>query len=840
MSTVHERAQTGADMDACAQAGSNSMQLAEYSAHFNKKTGAEQTVREHSVNVAEHMARVLEPLGLSCVSRAIGLLHDLGKLKLEFYNYIHSKTPVARGTVVHTFQAVRYIWERYHDDENSTRYILAEIFSAVTGSHHGLFDCVKPDGESGFAYRVTRDGIGYDEVLSNFPLEDRKRFADLFDQAVAEMDVVLDKILALAAERGPDVSDAFYDGEVAFYVGLLTLVILSALIDADRRDTAAFMSDTKYPDWLSKDEVQDMWRVCLENIESGLAKLPRETEIDKARGAISDACRAAASEEPGVFILHVNTGGGKTLSGLRFAVAHAMHYNMRHVIFTEPRLTILDQNADVMRKYIQDEKLVLECHSNVTNLSGRSWAEHAVLSEGWDAPVIITTAVQFFMNLFSGEPEYQRRLHAMCDSVIVIDEVQTIPDNQLTLFCMAVNFLTNICHTSVVLCSATQPNLWEIKHSILSREKLSIRRIKTPCDEYDEVFRRADITYRPDVNNFEKIADLAKQIADDMGSSLVVCNTQREARTLYNQLKGVDAELYHLSGNMQPDHRRDTLAPMFVSLNRQWKRMKERMLRAWKKQNQKVLDRMATSVAENKRVICIATSVIEAGVDISFGGAIRLLAGLDSVIQTLGRVFRNGELGPDIRGMLYVVPCQEEDLRYLPEIKRGQDAMLALLAEYQAHPEAFRHRLDSDEAIRYYYSMLYKDCEELHDYPLGNGLGSEYELLSLNRKAGGQTGMQYMRQAFRTAGEHYSVFGEDMVDVITDYGRGKRIIEELSRPDAMDNPGHVKALLREAANATVSVPRAQLDRHRQDVIELPGGALALIGHYDKTFGVVFD
>lgn len=782
-----------------------------YTAHINHKTGAEQTVDEHNRNTGELSGRFATDMGMPSVGRCAGLVHDIGKLKAEFNDYVHHGGK-RRGEVNHTFAGVIYILNRWHQSDDGAAVVLSELIAYAAGSHHGLFDCVGPDGVNGFRHRLEKQGIGYDEVMRHV---DHDGIGRLFDQALVEFRPVYGAIAALAKERGCD-DMAFIAGEFRFYMGLLARMLLSSVVDGDRRDTASFMSGTEYPDWQS-DELFAMWSDRLDFMESKLSDLDQSTEMSKARRAISDACRAAAEQDPGLFVLHVETGGGKTLSGMRFALAHAARHRMRHVIFTAPRLTILDQNADVIREYLGDDSLVLEHHSNVAGQSekhGMTYEELCTLIEGWECPVVVTTAVQFLNNLFFGDMKCVRRMHSMCRSVILIDEVQAIPDNQLSLFCLAVNFLTRICHSTIVLCSATQPDLLAVKHSVLFGEG-RVREIPIPRHLFGDVFKRVRYIYEKDPMGLAEIANLAVRSMEKSGSTLVVCNKKRQASELYSRLSCENADVYHLSASMCANHRR------------------------------RVFRHMSASLAAGRRVICVSTQVIEAGVDVSFGSAIRFMAGLEAIVQTAGRVHRHGGSG---LGDVYIVSCKGEDLRLLRDIRAGQDAMYALLAEFDACPDRFGGRLDSKEAVEFYYRTLYGRSGNRHDYLLPDQAVSMYELLSWNRgfcPFGSEAEKdllpnQAMRQAFKSAGEAYSVFGESSVDVIMPYGRGKELIVELGSARAMSDLAYAKRLIREASDYTVSIFRYQLEQLEKEgaLVQLAGGALGLVGHYDDNLGFV--
>lgn len=418
-----------------------------YPAHI-RETGERQTVREHCRNTAALAATALRPLGLEKSAYLAGLLHDAGKNKQEYAQYLSEAVSggnAVRGSVNHTFAGVRFLLDRWHCREGELSYsdVTAELLAFAVGSHHGLFDCIDPQQHSGFLHRQTKEGIFYDESRQGFlaQVAAEEELEHLFRDAVREMIPMLDRLAALSTQA----DDNEADRETAFYIGLLARMLLSAVIEGDRTDTAAFMDGVEPP--VFPEDMRPIWTERLAFMEKKLAAFPRKTPIDLARHTISDTCAAGAARPGGVYRLNVPTGGGKTLASLRFALTHAAKWNCSRIIFTAPLLSILDQNAQVIRDYIGDDALILEHHSNLAEPKETPERLQALelLTASWSAPIIITTLVQLLNTCFSGRTSAIRRFHALCGSVIVIDEVQTVPGKMLTLFNLAVNFLSEIC-----------------------------------------------------------------------------------------------------------------------------------------------------------------------------------------------------------------------------------------------------------------------------------------------------------------------------------------------------------------------------------------------------------
>lgn len=785
------------------------LKMSHYLAHIRKNADgaflSKQTVSEHCCNTAKYAAKALEPVGLSSSGFIAALLHDAGKFTARFQDYLVNQNG-ARGSVNHTFAGVRLLLERYwRSDANDFSKETCELLALAVGSHHGLFDCVDERQKNGFQHRLTKEGIDYEEAAENFFrfCTSGEELDRQFRAAHQELAPVLERILSMTGE---DASDERYNQETAFYAGLLARLLLSAVIEGDRRDTAEFMNDTQFPAKVPGEGLEQLWSALLNRMEEKLDKLPQDSSIDRIRRKISDQCRRAAEQTGGVFRLNIPTGGGKTLSGLRFTLAHARRHKKQRIIFTSPLLSILEQNAAVIREFIQDDSLILEHHSNLvpTEEDGQRLDERELLTETWEAPIIITTLVQLLNTLFSGKTTAIRRFHALCDSIIVIDEVQTVPGKMLTLFSLAMNFLAEICGATVVLCSATQPCIEQIEHPLHT----PIPDLVPYASDLWSVFQRTEIQSAGTLS-LEQIAELAQEQLKTADSLLIVCNKKDQAQRLYSLLEGGDFALFPLSAAMCVAHRRDTLEKLRCTLGR-----------------------------KERKTICVSTQVIEAGVDISFACVVRLTAGMDSVVQAAGRCNRSGEAGPGVLAPVYIVQCQGESLTRLPDIGRGQSATQELLAEFAHCPGKYNGQLDSDDAIGYYYRALYRLTPgKGHDYVWEQGQPSLFSLLSLNDYAT-EKQPYYFRQAFRLAGSLFRVFEENTTDVIVPYGPGNELIRDLAGERAKHNPVYLKWLLEKAKPYTVSLYQYQIDRLNAEhsLVPLAGGALGLNGHYSEQTG----
>lgn len=728
------------------------------------------------------MGTILEPLGLTFLGKLTGLLHDLGKYTMLFRTYIEKAAngePVRKGSVNHTFAGVIFVLERYQAQAQNIYWKLTrELAAYAIGAHHGLFDCIGENGEDGFARRLQKDRaeLHYQEAVANFlkecaPAEEIDRY---FTAAVQEVEAFIGT------------------GPTRYYLGMLCRVVVSALIDADRCSTADFMMNRE-----ARKTIRPDWEQQLNYMERKLKDFDGDNPIIQARSRISELCREFAEGEGGVYRLDVPTGSGKTLSSLRYALAHAIKRKKTRLFFVIPLLSVIEQNAEVIKRYVADPEIVLEHHSNIVfgEDQAEELGEYELLTENWQQPVVITTLVQLLNALFHGKTTAIRRMHSLCNSVIVIDEIQTLPHNMVSIMNMAINFLVKYCRATVLLCSATQPCLDETSYPI----EFGIRSDLVPrTPELWKPFQRTVVKNlcRPYGYSPEELAQFALELIEERRSLLLICNTKAAASQLYFQMKSAagDFRLFHLSNAMCMQHRLDTLKEIKACLKRK------------------------------ERILCVATQLVEAGVDFSFACVIRCLAGMDSIAQAAGRCNRDNEYGRlcDV----YIVNLRSENTTYLQDIKLAQDAADELLNSYARNPEAYRNDLLSAEAISYYYQRFFNkpNIKNQLEYPVQTCDSDLYEMLSSNadfmrRRAAAQGQYPYLlRQAFQTAGKEFHVFEEETVDVIVPYEAGKQIISDLFSEKARKNLKFREQRLKDAKLYTISIFQYQLR-----ILEKEGG-----------------
>ncbi len=399
-----------------------------YIAHQRKQDGAEQSLEEHLFGVAETAKSFAAKIRLEEQGELIGLLHDLGKYSKEFQIYFRSAVGLInpdeddfvdarglKGKVDHSTAGAQLVWE-----ELSTRgqlgKIAGQILDLCIASHHsGLINCLSSDtksvGADVFAKRMQKldDRTHLQEARRNMDTVIAERFRELANNPKI-IDGIKESIRQVAI---CDIRSGIRPHEnpiTQFKTGLLVRFLFSCLIDADRINTADFES----PETAGKrlNGKYSEWNLLIDRLELHLQKFTDQYPIDEFRRRISDQCSQSATRDKGIFTLTVPTGGGKTLASLRFALRHAQRHEMDRVVYVIPFTSIIDQNADVVRKIFESSadgvepgSIVLEHHSNITP-EEQTW-KSKILSENWDAPVVYTTNVQL-LETFSGPAHAER------------------------------------------------------------------------------------------------------------------------------------------------------------------------------------------------------------------------------------------------------------------------------------------------------------------------------------------------------------------------------------------------------------------------------------------------
>ncbi len=787
-----------------------------YIAHFRESDRKIHELRDHLFCVARLCEKYGSRIGVGKLAYLAGLLHDMGKYGQGFQDYICSKMPwnlqsEKAHKIDHGKIGALYLYETYHSSGSSLERAASEILSMVICYHHGgLEDFITPDLRLPLLKRfdIHPAEIDYHQCVKRF-FEDacpEEETRILFKEACKEVGFVWK---CFKEHKSPE----------TFFFHLLIKQVYSILIDSDRYDTYLFAEniEEKLPD-----DIQQLWKLYINRLDQKLEDMRRKAatteqgkKIKDLRLQVSETCYCAAKRDRGVYLLTVPTGGGKTLASLRFALEHARLKDMEKIIYILPYTTIIEQNAQVVREALDCDDQLLEHHSNVVHTEH---GQYKLLTQRWDCSIIFTTMVQFLNTFFESGTSSMRRLHHLNRAILIFDEIQTLPIKCISLFNNTVNYLHRINQCTIVLSSATQPNLAETGRPIVLSQQPHI--IENPLELFAG-FKRMNVVPRFKEGGYtsETLKDLVMDLSVKEKSILIVLNTKQSAEDVFLSLKEACGEittLYLLSTNLCPAHRK------------------------------KIISELRSKLEKHERVICVSTQLIEAGVDISFDTVIRSLAGLDSIAQASGRGNRHGENA--IKETI-IVNMRDESLTKLPEITLGQKYTRLVLDKYQNDPERYSHDLLSPPAILEYYKNYYQDGEIniQMDYRLDEKGSTLYEMLGSSKKIAQAYSDSYGKAVpvvflhmFRTAANEFKVIEENTRSVLVPYGGGEIIISQLiSNGTLSEKLKHLK----EAQQYTVNIFEHQYWKLMDVGALAPSPVEGLIilkdGFYDDELGVTY-
>lgn len=609
-----------------------------YKAHIRDGTGEVQTVKEHSENTARLCEEFAVP-ELEDVAYAAGLLHDIGKYMERFQERIEG----ANIQVEHSICGAREARERFGDPLGLL------IAYCIAGHHSGIPDGGFPNDSreqstlSGRLQRETGDYQRYKEELTIPGLDPQKFLGYLMKDCGRDLSLVVDKF------------------------AFLTRYCFSCLTDADSLDTARFCK-REVPDPLKAD-----FKACLKKVEERLGAFSCETSLQRARALLQRQVFEKADKPAALSLVNMPTGSGKTLCSVKYALERAIRAGKKHIIYIIPFNSIIDQTAETFEKLFGDDAELLRHQSTFSyedredcDEDYRRAAKSAV--ENWDAPFIITTAVQFFASVYANKRGKLRRLHNMADSILIFDEAHMMPVEYLQPCLRAVAYITRYLNSEAVFLTATMPDFAKLmkKYALPDSEVRPL----IEDDSLFSVFRKCTYRY---------LGEMAPEIlmakAKACPSSLLVVNKRRTARALYALCKG---RKYHLSTYMTAFDRERVLHKI-----RQDLRELEKDFPGCEK------------VPGERRITVISTSLIEAGVDLDLYAVFRELAGLDNILQAGGRCNREGKR---VEAEVFIFEMEEKGRKTAQDVRA--DMVRGMLGRYED--------ISSQECILEYYRRLFE------------------------------------------------------------------------------------------------------------------------------------
>ena len=609
----------------------------------HKLNDKEQSIIKHLKGVAD-MAASFSTEFMRDYVYAAGIAHDIGKYAEDFQKRLNG----GKNRFEHSACGAIEIGELAKDDFSKGMTYMLQY--CIAGHHTGL-----PDGGTSV------DSADADNTL-HAKLNRKKYYTGDADYSSYKEDITLQlpdysKLINIIFKNQDQI-------EVIEKYAFFTRYIFSCLTDADYLDTERFYS-------LGMDrELNADFGKMLDIINEELEKrsLVSDTPLKKARKDLQEQAFENCLSDSRINILDMPTGSGKTLCSMKIALKKLIEHEKKRIIYVIPYTSIIEQTAETFEKLFGEYADIVQHHSNYCydDEKENSTAEKLKRStENWDAPVIITTSVQFFQSLYHYKGSGLRKLHNMADSVIVFDEVHMFPEMYLQPCLRAIGFITEYLKSEVLFLSATMPDFSELFERYSGNAA------------YDELIKD-----KSSFGFFQKCryTDLGKTDiesiavkADDYDSSLIIVNSRKTAREVYKLLSG---KKYHLSAYMTPHDRSETI-----------------------KQIRADLDKLRNNSADAEKITVVSTSLVGAGVDLDFLAVFRQLAGLDSILQSGGRCNREGRMK---YGDVFIFETDEK-------ISGDMEIRAGILKDM------LEKGLDitSEECIREYYRRLFRYSDDI-------------------------------------------------------------------------------------------------------------------------------
>ncbi len=688
--------------------------------------------------------------------KAVGLAHDAGKGRLEWQKYLRLKSGYfdeeahlegKPGKMPHAIHGAK-LAEELHGKR------IGRILSyCIAGHHAGLPDWSGAEGagQSSLEFQLTR---------------------------VKDLSEIEQFVLEGIRSSKPSVPPWHFSSGLD--MSLWIRMLYSCLVDADFLDTESYMDQGKSDDRSGYCLIMELLE-RLNHFNKQLDETSEDTPVNQIRRSIRKKCMEMAEESQGFFSLSVPTGGGKTLSSLAFGLEHAKTHNLNRIIYVIPYTSIIEQNANVFRKALGDDQVV-EHHSSLDEED--STPKSRLAAENWDAPVIVTTSVQFFESLFAAKSSRCRKLHNIANSVVVLDEAQLVPVEYLTPILETMQLLVDHYHVSFVISTATQPAFRE--HTVEGKAFKGLKNVREIMGDEDDVKRLYASLKRVQVQLPESFhtASSWEEIAEELQQYeqvLCIVSDRKSCRELHKLMpKGT----YHLSALMCGQHRSE------------------------------IIESIKEKLKNKEPVQVVSTQLVEAGVDFDFPVVYRALAGLDSIAQAAGRCNREGKLPEPGQVIVFTAPKKAP----MGILRKAADTTCSILATTQQR-DPLEYSIFED-----YFSELYWKA---------NSLDSK-NIISLLKPDPQDCGIH-----FRTAAEKFRIIDDSrQKTILVRYSEGDKLI------DLLKFKGPDRGLMRKLQRYTVNVYNEEFNLllQRGSIVEVQPGIFALTSsiEYSRETGLMVD
>lgn len=846
-------------------------------AHIDRdKREKKQTLYTHLLKTGLEAKKIGEKVDVGNISFLIGLLHDIGKASLDFQDKIikNSNKKVDHSSLGGLFVVKIYksVFDEIFDSKDQSilnlksvlkkdrltildlsDYINILIYTIM--SHHGQYDMVRKNEEMTYVLtsldrlkKIDKSSYRFGETsnesldVDDFYKEVEKFYEskeiyikDLFCQGFLEYIEIFRKLKKSSREYSENKE---YEA-LCFYKSMFIRLLVSILKSADIKDTINAYEDIIVDENLEK--LRQAEKRFEENINKKYESFGKpEGKLNVLRNEISeDILKRSKEDGLGIYKLDLPTGAGKTLLSLRYGINQMNYQGKERFFYVTSFLSVLEQNASEMRGILNNDDFVLEHHSNVVDDKDEienddrddelDVVKKKFLLDDWTSPVVLTTTVQFYNSLFKGKSANLTRFKSFINSVIILDEWQSIPTEFLYMTNLALNFMKIVMKTNILLSTATQPTNASVAldHKLFYGDLDGENEDIIDNKNYDfSAFERVKLKVYGDINMMYGLEDIRDLVLENLDkSNLIILNTKKTVRKLYDLLQSnyEDKDLYYLTTNLTASDRLKKI-----------EEIKKRLLKG-------------------DKICVVSTQLIEAGVDVDFDLVIRSLSGMDSVVQAMGRCNREGH--------------RQSAFTYLINLDKNEEktSMLKGVDERKAACKAAlntsRGDLDIKKLTEEYFEKLYANLK-------GDQYSDVLKLLAENKEVAGDfqklnkvkkelkevAGYLYdekrkiyfdLFQSFKEAYKEFELIEDNKGTAIVDYEETKEdlnkvrdLSSKLYGPDYLNNLRELKKIVKKLSRHTVAISKKDLSSC-DSVLD---GKIYILpnSYYNEKFGVNFE
>lgn len=701
---------------------------------------------EHLKETSHIAQKFAESFSSGEFAKILGLIHDFGKATDIWQEYIRCKSGydefnpdahlegTSKGKVEHSILGAKLAEDKFGKAPG-------RFFAyCIAGHHGGLPDYFSEDNQS---------GRGLEIRMQN-----------------AKIDGLGKEVLELIGCKSVSFPPFKFGTDKPLLASLWIRMLFSCLVDADFLDTEKYMVPEKHQERSNFASINELEK----RFDSFMAEFDKKVEkskINQIRSEILSDCLKASQNDRGIFSLTVPTGGGKTLSSLGFALKHAKKHNLERIIYVIPYTSIIEQNADVFKRVLGAENVV-EHHSNLD--SEDISARMRLASENWDAPVIVTTSVQFYESLFSAKTSRCRKLHNIVKSVVILDEAQLLPVEFLSPILQTLQLLVDHFSVSLVISTATQPALEsrDLGSSCFNGFKNgSVKEIISDVPSLYQSLKRVKIELPENLDQAIPLAEVARQCSE-FDQVLCVVSDRKTCRDLYNLMP---AGTIHLSALMCGQHRSEKI------------------------------DEIKCLLKNGESVRVVSTQLVEAGVDLDFPVVFRALAGLDSIAQAAGRCNREGKLET---GVVKVFVAEKKSPPGI--LRKAAETTTTILKRVHSDPL-------EPNSFNAFFNELYWKANSLDAKEIVGKLTPDYKEFGIK---------------FRSVSDNFKLINDEMQrQIIVRYGESEELLDLIKKDQFNEKLN--RALLRKLQRYSVNVYLNDFEalRQRRSIEEIMPGVFSL-------------